>query len=214
MSTIKSKRFSILVKTLTILATISLVLTSLSLLPLIIAIIALLIIPTSFINTQLDKVDKSFWVDSLGVKSHNITTHDLNSITFSKPSVILILLLSLVFIAIYIVIIAYVRKWLKNVSNGQIFTNKNASIIILISYGFIVLGVFEAMIQLANNFATYNFLGHNAKLYALMDKDIETFADFFFNFNFTLILAGIVIWIIGNVFKYGAFLQDEFDYTV
>ncbi|PTF08482.1 DUF2975 domain-containing protein, partial [Staphylococcus cohnii] len=25
---------------------------------------------------------------------------------------------------------------------------------------------------------------------------------------------GIVIWIIGNVFKYGAFLQDEFDYTV
>ncbi|WP_235969207.1 hypothetical protein [Staphylococcus cohnii] len=51
-------------------------------------------------------------------------------------------------------------------------------------------------------------------MYALIDKDIETFADFFFNFNFTLILAGIVIWIIGNVFKYGAFLQDEFDYTV
>ena len=51
-------------------------------------------------------------------------------------------------------------------------------------------------------------------MYALIDKDIETFADFFFNFNFTLILAGIVIWIIGNVFKYGAFLQNEFDYTV
>ena len=52
MSTIKSKRFSILVKTLTILATIALVLTSLSMLPIIIAIIALLIIPSSFINSH------------------------------------------------------------------------------------------------------------------------------------------------------------------
>ena len=110
--------------------------------------------------------------------------------------------------------ITYVRKWLKNVSRGQIFTDKNANIIILISYCFIVLGVFEAFIELASNFMVYNFLGQNAKLYALIDKDIETFADFFFNFNFTLILAGIVIWIIGNVFKYGAFLQNEFDYTV
>ena len=60
MSTIKSKRFSILVKTLTILATIALVLTSLSMLPIIIAIIALLIIPSSFINSQLDKANKPF----------------------------------------------------------------------------------------------------------------------------------------------------------
>ncbi|MGI2287096.1 DUF2975 domain-containing protein [Staphylococcus cohnii] len=214
MSTIKSKHFSILVKTLTILATIALVLTSLSMLPIIIAIIALLIIPSSFINSQLDKANKPFWVDSLGLNSHEITKHDLNSITFPKPSVILMLLLIIVLIAIYILVITYVRIWLKNVSRGQIFTDKNANIIILISYCFIVLGVFEAFIELASNFMVYNFLGQNAKLYALIDKDIETFADFFFNFNFTLILAGIVIWIIGNVFKYGAFLQDEFDYTV
>lgn len=214
MSTIKSKHFSILFKTLTILATIALVLTSLSMLPIIIAIIALLIIPSSFINSQLDKANKPFWVDSLGLNSHEITKHDLNSITFPKPSVILMLLLIIVLIAIYILVITYVRKWLKNVSRGQIFTDKNANIIILISYCFIVLGVFEAFIELASNFMVYNFLGQNAKLYALIDKDIETFVDFFFNFNFTLILAGIVIWIIGNVFKYGAFLQDEFDYTV
>ncbi|MES3714401.1 DUF2975 domain-containing protein [Staphylococcus ureilyticus] len=179
MSTIKSKRFNILIKTLTILATIALVLTSLSILPIIIAIIALLIIPSSFIITQLDKANKPFWVDSLGLKSHDITKHDLNSITFPKPSVILILLLIIVLIAIYILVIAYVRKWLKNVSKGQVFTNKNASIIILISYCFIGLGVFEAFFELANNFMIYNFLGQNAKLYALMDKDIETFADFF-----------------------------------
>ena len=124
MSTIKSKRFNILIKTLTILATIALVLTSLSILPIIIAIIALLIIPSSFINTQLDKANKPFWVDSLGLKSHDITKHDLNSITFPKPSVILILLLIIVLIAIYILVITYVRKWLKNVSKGQILQIK------------------------------------------------------------------------------------------
>ena len=148
-------------------------------LPIIIAIIALLIIPSSFIDTQLDKANKPFWVDSLGLNSHEITKHDLNSITFPKPSVILMLLLIIVLIAIYILVIAYVRKWLKNVSRWQIFTDKNANIIILISYFFIELGVFEAFIELASNFMVYNFLGQNAKLYALIDKDIETFADFF-----------------------------------
>lgn len=214
MTTINNKHFNILVKTLTVIATIALVLTTLIMLPIFIAIIAILIIPSSFINMQLDKADKSFWVDSLGITAQNITNYDLNSITFSKPSVILILLLMALLTALYIVIIDQIRKWLKNVSRGYIFTYKNAKIIILISYCFVLLGLFESIIKLAGNFAMYHFLGHNSKLYALIDKDIETFSDFFFNFNFTLIFAGIIIWVIGNVFKYGAFLQDEYDYTV
>src|SRR5699024_12417925 len=140
----------------------------LSILPIIIAIIALLIIPSSFINTQLDKANKPFWVDSLGLKSHDITKHDLNSITFPKPSVILILLLIIVLIAIYILVIVYVIKWLKNVSKGQVFTNKNASIIIIISYCFIGLCVFESFFGLADYFMIDNFSGQNAKYYALV----------------------------------------------
>src|SRR5699024_4856219 len=163
--------------------------------PIFIAIIAILIIPSSFINTQLDKADKSFWVDSLGVTAQNITNYDLNSITFSKPSVILILLLMALLTALYIVIINQIRTCLKNVN-----------IIMLFSYCFVLLGLFESIIKLAGNFAMYHFLGHNSKLYALIDKDIETFSGFFFNFNFMLIFAGIIIWVIGNVFKYGAFL--------
>ncbi|RIO39626.1 DUF2975 domain-containing protein, partial [Staphylococcus nepalensis] len=73
MTTINNKHFNILVKTLTVIATIALVLTTLIMLPIFIAIIAILIIPSSFINTQLDKADKSFWVDSLGVTAQNIT---------------------------------------------------------------------------------------------------------------------------------------------
>src|SRR5699024_7317914 len=59
--------------------------------------------------------------------------------------------------ALYIVIIDQIRKWLKNVSRGYIFTYKNAKIIILISYCFVLLGLFESIIKLAGNFAMYHF---------------------------------------------------------
>ncbi len=95
--------------------------------------------------------------------------------------------------ALYIVIIDQIRKWLKNVSRGCIFTYKNAKIMILISYCFVLLGLFEPIIKLAGNFAVYHFSRHNSKLYTLIDNDTKIFSAFFFNFNFTLIFADIII---------------------
>lgn len=214
MKKINNKRFNLLVKALIILSTIILIMTSLSILPLLIGVIGLLIIPTSFINNQIAKVDEEFWIDSFGLTKNTVAQYNLSDITFSKPPVILVLLLIVILIILYIVIIAQVRKWLKNVSNGQIFTYKNASTITFIAYCFLVLGVFESVINLASNFVIYSFLNYNSKLYALVDKNIESVGDFIYDFNFTLIFAGIIIWIISYVFKYGAFLQDEFDHTV
>jgi hypothetical protein len=211
---IKNKRFNLIVKILIILSTILLVLTSLSILPILIAIIALLIIPTSFINEQIGKVDESFLKDSFDLTKGEAAKYNLSDITFSKPSVLLVLALCILLIILYIVIIYQVRKWLKNVSEGNIFTYKNAKTIAFIAYSFLILGVFESIINLANNFVIYSFLGYNSKLYDLADKDISSVGDFIFDFNFTLIFAGIIIWIISYVFKYGAFLQDEFDHTV
>lgn len=214
MKKINNKRFNLLVKSLIILSTIILIMTSLSILPILIGIIGLLVIPTSFINDQIAKVDEEFWIDSFGLTKNTVAQYNLSDITFSKPPVILVLLLIVILIILYIVIIAQVRKWLKNVSNGQIFTYKNANTITFIAYCFLVLGVFESVINLASNFVIYSFLDYNSKLYALVDKNIESVGDFIYDFNFTLIFAGIIIWIISYVFKYGAFLQDEFDHTV
>ncbi|MEB6239916.1 DUF2975 domain-containing protein [Staphylococcus xylosus] len=214
MKKINNKRFNLLVKSLIILSTIILIMTSLSILPILIGIIGLLVIPTSFINNQIAKADEEFWIDSFGLTKNTVAQYNLSDITFSKPPVILVLLLIVILIILYIVIIAQVRKWLKNVSNGQIFTYKNANTITFIAYYFLVLGVFESVINLASNFVIYSFLDYNSKLYALVDKNIESVGDFIYDFNFTLIFAGIIIWIISYVFKYGAFLQDEFDHTV
>lgn len=214
MKKIKNKRFNLIVKSLIILSTILLALTSLSILPILIAIIALLIIPTSFINEQIGKVDESFLKDSFDLTKGEAAKYHLSDITFSKPPVLLVLALCILLMILYIVIIFQVRKWLKNVSEGNIFTYKNAKTIAFIAYSFLILGVFESIINLANNFVIYSFIGYNSKLYDLADKDISSVGDFIYDFNFTLIFAGIIIWIISYVFKYGAFLQDEFDHTV
>ncbi|WP_341636992.1 DUF2975 domain-containing protein [Staphylococcus casei] len=214
MKKINNKRFNLLVKTLIILATIILIMTSLSILPILIGIIGIIFIPTSFINDQIAKVDEKFMIDSFDLTKSTAAQYNLSDITFSKPPVILVLFLIIILIILYILIIAQVRKWLKNVSNGQIFTYKNASTIAFIAYCFLILGVFKSVINLASNFVIYSFLDYNSKLYALVDKNIESVGDFIYDFNFTLIFAGIIIWIISYVFKYGAFLQDEFDYTV
>ncbi|MDW4266819.1 hypothetical protein QI073_01665 [Staphylococcus saprophyticus] len=61
---------------------------------------------------------------------------------------------------------------------------------------------------------TYRIVSGNSKLLSLMDNEVESLSDFIFSFNFASIFAGIIIWIIGRVFKYGMFLQDEYDSTI
>lgn len=61
---------------------------------------------------------------------------------------------------------------------------------------------------------TYRIVSGNSKLLSLMDNEVELLSDFIFSFNFAFIFAGIIIWIIGRVFKYGMFLQDEYDSTI
>ncbi|PTH98231.1 DUF2975 domain-containing protein, partial [Staphylococcus xylosus] len=129
MKKINNKRFNLLVKALIILSTIILIMTSLSILPILIGVIGLLIIPTSFINNQIAKVDEEFWIDSFGLTKNTVAHYNLSDITFSKPPVILVLLLIVILIILYIVIIAHVRKWLMTVSIVQIFTYKSTSTI-------------------------------------------------------------------------------------
>ena len=183
MNTFNSKSFNLLLKLLIIIVTIALVVTSLSILPLLISIIVIIIIPTSFINDIINENQDSLY-DAFNVSSNVVSKHDLNDVTFYKPSVIILLALLIGLICIYIIGIYFLRKWLKKNKKKRIFTLKNS----------IVSG--------------------NSKLLSLMDNEVESLSDFIFSFNFAFIFAGIIIWIIGRVFKYGMFLQDEYDSTI
>ena len=213
MNTFNSKSFNWLLKLLIIIVTIALVVTSLSILPLLISIIVIIIIPTSFINDIINENQDSLY-DAFNVSSNVVSKHDLNDVTFYKPSVIILLALLIGLICIYIIGIYFLRKWLKNISQKRIFTLKNANLIEKIAYCFIVIGIYNAILGLARYYVSYSIVSGNSKLLSLMDNEVESLSDFIFSFNFAFIFAGIIIWIIGRVFKYGMFLQDEYDSTI
>ena len=196
MNTFNSKSFNLLLKLLIIIVTIALVVTSLSILPLLISIIVIIIIPTSFINDIINENQDSLY-DAFNVSSNVVSKHDLNDVTFYKPSVIILLALLIGLI-----------------SQKRIFTLKNANLIEKIAYCFIVIGIYNAILGLARYYVSYSIVSGNSKLLSLMDNEVESLSDFIFSFNFAFIFAGIIIWIIGRVFKYGMFLQDEYDSTI
>lgn len=41
-----------------------------------------------------------------------------------------------------------------------------------------------------------------------------SFDELTLDFNLMILFSGVIIWILARVFKYGAFLQDEYDATV
>ncbi|UQW80929.1 DUF2975 domain-containing protein [Staphylococcus edaphicus] len=213
MNTFNSKSFKLLIRFLIIIVTIALVVTSLSIIPLIIGIIGLIIIPSSFINDIISENKDSLY-DAFNVSSKTLSKHDLSDFTFYKPSVIILLILIIGLVTIYMIGIYYVRKWLKNINQQEIFTLKNANLIEKIAYCFFAIGIYEAILGLARYYVSYTFVNGNSKLLSLMDNDVESVADFIFSVNFAFVFAGIIIWIIGRVFKYGMFLQEEYDSTI
>lgn len=48
----------------------------------------------------------------------------------------------------------------------------------------------------------------------LDDQFTFSFGQLDLNFNLMILFSGIIIWILAKVFKYGAFLQEEYDATV
>lgn len=213
MNTFNSKSFNILLKVLVIIVTIALIMVSVSIFPIVLLIIALIVIPSSFINDTISD-NKDVLYDSFNMSNGVISYHDVKDITFSKPSIILLLLLVIGLIVVYIIAINYLRKWLKNIKNEQIFTLKNANLIEKIAYCFFGLGIYSAILGAARYYVSYSLVSGNSKLLSIMDNDVESIGDFIWNVNFAFIFAGIIIWIIGRVFKYGMFLQEEYDSTI
>ena len=139
MNTFNSKSFNLLLKLLIIIVTIAIV---------------IIIIPTSFINDIINENQDSLY-DAFNVSSNVVSKHDLNDVTFYKPSVIILLALLIGLICIYIIGIYFLRKWLKNISQKRIFTLKNANLIEKIAYCFIVIGIYNAILGLARYYVSY-----------------------------------------------------------
>lgn len=101
---------------------------------------------------------------------------------------------------------------LKSIRNNQIFTMKNSKYIEWISYGIILMSFLLQPIQMG-------MLSLVSELFQLTNilndsEWIQSISYHYFDIHWTLLFSGMIIWIIGRTFKYGAFLQEEFDATL
>lgn len=132
--------------------------------------------------------------------------------TFSKAAFLPLIGMLFIYVLIGSFIVFFVRKLLKSLKEGEIFTVKNSRFIEWIGYSFIVLSLLLKSIQALmlygfdQMFQLTATLKHSA---AIQGVSYE-----FFGVHWSLLFGGIILWIIGRVFKYGAFLQEEYDATV
>lgn len=141
-----------------------------------------------------------------------LSTQLIEQATFSKAAFLPLIGMLFIYVLIGSFIVFFVRKLLKSLKEGEIFTVKNSRFIEWIGYSFIVLSLLLKSIQALmlygfdQMFQLTATLKHSA---AIQGVSYE-----FFGVHWSLLFGGIILWIIGRVFKYGAFLQEEYDATV
>lgn len=93
----------------------------------------------------------------------------------------------------------------------------NSRYIEYIGYSIITLGLWYGVQELAGSYFKVNFFESNPEILerlssvAIESGDLLTYH---FSIDIMMMFIGVLVWIIGRVFKYGTYLQEEYDQTV
>lgn len=212
-NTVVHQRFKTFVKVFYVLSYIPLALMALFSLILVVAIAAVPFIPLNSIEERLINLPVTGVYESTGL-TFEITEAYLQTITLDQTMIILTLVAQFFFILGIGLVTFFINRWLRNIKNGDIFTVRNSRFIELAGYTLIILTVLEALAEftvsnlLASTFAVTEITNElNSQLsFGFSENTIE--------FNLMILFSGIIVWILARVFKYGAFLQEEYDGTV
>lgn len=131
---------------------------------------------------------------------------------YDKSLVILLLFTFLFYDFIVLGIIFLVKRFLKSIIEGEIFTLTNSRriewigcCIIFLSVTFKSVGAF--FVYCINEIFNFTVIIQNSEL-------VQSVSIQFFGIHWSMLLCGLIIWTIGYIFRYGSFLQQEFDATV
>jgi hypothetical protein len=128
-------------------------------------------------------------------------TNELGREVMLKPIILLVIPMILLNILFYLINFKLLRSILKTVIENRPFDEKNSKSLFIMSITFIAASF---IFQIAGNiifskiFATIGIVGKG----------------FTFTPDFTMLFTGILLAILSGVFKYGNYLQEEFDETV
>ena len=208
---VKKREFVTLLKSLNIIFTVFLVMIICS-----IVVLGGLMVTAMFMGEQTvdNLLQKGSVSASIQFEGLEILLNDkiVNDITYDKMTVVKMLAFTLIYSALIMMIVIFVKNFLKTISKGEIFSLGNSKRIEWIAYCFIVISL------TVDSFHSY-ILYTVSELFQLKQLLVETdwvegIQFHFIGINWSMLLCGLVIWTIARIFKYGAFLQEEYDATV
>lgn len=136
----------------------------------------------------------------------------MRNFVYDKSETIVLILLSMVFTLIVMSIFILLWKFVKSVIVGDVFTLKNSKRIELIACSLFILSFLSNTVQAyLVSTVVHMFLNNNE----LNNIDwIQSISFKFFDMNWPILLCSFIVWTIGRIFRYGSFLQEEYDATV
>ena len=146
-----------------------------------------------------------------------LTSQLTDDLVINKMPLILLILSSMVVIAIILSILIFINRWLYQLKQGHFFDTNNSRYIEYVGYSIIVLSLWYGVQELAGSYVRVNFFESNPEiLESLSSTAIEagSFLSYTFSIDIVMLFIGVLVWIIGRVFKYGTYLQEEYDQTV
>lgn len=212
-NTVVHKRFKTMVKVLYALSYVPLAITVLGVLAVLAGIVAVAFIPLDSIEDRLTQLPITGTYESTGL-TLEVSEAYLETISLDQTAIILTLAAQFFYFIAVALIFFFINRWLHNLKNGDIFTLKNSRFVEFASYTLMIFTVIDAFSKLAvQNLMIQTF--SLAEISSELDGQFSfSFGQLNLDFNLMILFSGIIIWILAKVFKYGAFLQEEYDATV
>ncbi|HIV81381.1 MAG TPA: DUF2975 domain-containing protein [Candidatus Salinicoccus merdavium] len=207
------KRFSTMVKVLYVLSYVPLTILILGVLAVLAGIVIVPFIPLNLIEDRMTQMPIVGTYESTGL-TLEITEAYLETISLDQTAIMLVLVSQFFYLIAVALILFFINRWLHNLKHGDIFTLKNSRFIELAGYTLMIFTIIDALAKLAVQnlmMQTFSVMEISAEL---NEQFTFSFDQLSLDFNLMILFSGVIIWILAKVFKYGAFLQEEYDATV
>lgn len=135
----------------------------------------------------------------------------MSNFIFDKSEAILLILFWTIFTLIIMSILILLWKFVKSVIVGDVFTVRNSKRIELVAYSLLVLSFLSNTVQTYLFSTVLHMFLNNNELENIEWIQSVTFR--FFDINWSILLCSFIVWTIGRIFRYGSFLQEEYDAT-
>ncbi|KMY33778.1 hypothetical protein ACZ11_01490 [Lysinibacillus xylanilyticus] len=136
----------------------------------------------------------------------------MSNFVYDKSEATILILLLMIFTLIFLSIFILLRKFVKSVIVGDVFTLRNSKRIELVGYSLLILSFLSNTVQAYLVSTVVHIFLNNNEIDNI--EWIQSVSFRFFDINWSILLCSFIVWTIGRIFRYGSFLQEEYDETV